>query len=163
MSRDFPSYAAAVKPILSGSLDRPAAGPFVVVALEVLAEDALKVARVADQEPVEALCADGSDEAFGRGVRDGRADRRLEGADPFAREHGVEGAGELAVAVSDQELRRGESRFQRGVAGLLGNPAAGRGACSPPALPGVEARASTTIGMARTGGQPPSCGARPEQ
>jgi hypothetical protein len=43
-------------------------GPFVVVVLEVLAEDAVEVAFVADQEPVEALCADGADEALRVGV-----------------------------------------------------------------------------------------------
>ena len=110
----------------SGAWRPSAVGPLVVVVLEVLAQDALEVALVADQEPVEALGADGADEALGVGVRDGRADRRLDDADPFAREHGVEGGGELAVAVSDQEPERGESRVQGEVAGLLGNPGAGR-------------------------------------
>ena len=64
-------------------------GPLVVVVPEVLAEDALEVALVSDQEPVEALGADRANEALGVGVRDGRADRRLDDPDPSAREHGV--------------------------------------------------------------------------
>jgi hypothetical protein len=81
-----------------GCLESAAAvGPLVVVVLEVLAEDALEVALAADQEPVEALCADGAAGALGVGVRDGRADRRLDDPDPFARERGVEGGSELAV------------------------------------------------------------------
>ena len=75
----------------------------VVVVLEEVDEDAVEVALVADQEPVEALAADGAHEAFCVGVRDGRADRGADHADAFAREDLVEDAGELAVAVADQE------------------------------------------------------------
>ena len=42
------------------------------------AEDALEVASVHDQEPVEALGADGADEALGDRVRLRRSYRRLE-------------------------------------------------------------------------------------
>jgi hypothetical protein len=97
-------------------------GPLVVVVLEVLAEDAVEVALVADQEPVEALCADGADEALGIGVRDGCADRRLDDPGPFAREHGVERGSELAVAITDQEPERGECRFQGSVARACWQP-----------------------------------------
>jgi hypothetical protein len=73
----------------------------VVVVLEVLVEDSAEVALVADQEPVEALCSDGADEALGVGVRDGRVGRRLDDPDPFAREDGVDDERELAVAITD--------------------------------------------------------------
>ena len=68
------------------------------------AEDALEVASVHDQEPVEALGADGADEALGDRVRLRRPHRRLDDSDAFAGEDGVEVTGELAVAVADQEL-----------------------------------------------------------
>ena len=64
------------------------------------------MASVHDQEPVEALGADGADEAFGDRVRFRRSHRRLDDPDAFAYEDGVEVAGELAVAVTDQEAKQ---------------------------------------------------------
>jgi hypothetical protein len=67
------------------------------------AEYALKVAAVDEQEPVEALSASGADEAFRDRVGLRRTDRCLDDLDALACEDGVEVAGELAVAVADQE------------------------------------------------------------
>jgi hypothetical protein len=96
--------------------------PLVVVVLQVLAQDAVEVALAADEVPVEALGVDGSDEALGVGVRGWRADRRLDDADPFAREHGVEGGRELAVAIADQEPQSVERAGEGEVARLLRDP-----------------------------------------
>ena len=85
------------------------------------AENALKVAAVDDQEPVEALSASGADEAFRDRVGLRRTDRCLDDLDALACEDGVEVAGELAVAVADQEaqLRRALSDCPSELAGLL--------------------------------------------
>jgi hypothetical protein len=56
-----------------------------------------------DQEPVEALGADGPDEALSDRVCPRRSYRCLDDLDAFAVEDGVEVARELAVAVADQE------------------------------------------------------------
>jgi hypothetical protein len=45
-----------------------------------------RLALVVDEDPVEALAADRSDDAFGVGVRDRRAHRRQDDSDAFARE-----------------------------------------------------------------------------
>jgi hypothetical protein len=81
-----------------------------------------EVAFVADEDPVEAFAADRADDELGVGVRDGRADRREDHADPFA--------GELGVAIADQEPEPDpdpvEQAADREVACLLGDPGAGR-------------------------------------
>jgi hypothetical protein len=68
-------------------------------------QDALQVTAVKDQQPVEALDADGSDEPLGDGVCLRRRHGRLHDADATAAEHLVERAGVLGVAVADQEAR----------------------------------------------------------
>jgi hypothetical protein len=80
--------------------------PVAVVVVGEDVEHTLEVAPVDDQEPVEALRADGANEALGDRVCLRRADRRLDDLDPFAHEDGVEVARELAVAVADQETQR---------------------------------------------------------
>jgi hypothetical protein len=96
-----------------------------VVAVDVAAEHAFEVSAVEDQQPVEALCTHGTDEAFGDSVRLWCADRGADDPDLFAAEDLVEGAGVLAVAVAvaDQEtdLLLGEEEAE--VASLLGDPA----------------------------------------
>jgi hypothetical protein len=74
-----------------------------VVVLEVVDEHPAEVVLVAEQEPVEAFAADGADEALRVGAGDRRADRREDDADRLAREDLVEDAGELAVAITDEE------------------------------------------------------------
>src|SRR3954451_8534599 len=65
-----------------------------------------RVAAAADQEPVEAVAADGADPAFGERVCLRRAKRGADDLDAFAVEDLVEGATELAVTVVDQEAGR---------------------------------------------------------
>src|SRR5438552_18951590 len=60
-----------------------------------------------------------------------RPDRRVDDADPLAAEHLVEAGAELAVAVVDEETRSLEEVGEAEVAGLLGDPAAGRFAVQP--------------------------------
>ena len=90
-----------------GRLKRESAvGAFAVVVLDVDGQDVFEVAAPDDQQPVETLVADGTDEALGVGVQLRGADRRVDHLDPFAAEDLVEGAAELAVAVVEQEPRR---------------------------------------------------------
>jgi hypothetical protein len=77
--------------------------PLAVVVVDVDAEHVFEVALVEDQQPVEALRTDCSDEAFCDRVRLRRSHRRLHDPDAFAAEDLVEGAAVLAVAVADQE------------------------------------------------------------
>ena len=72
-----------------------------VVVSDVDAEHVREVSAVEDQEPVEALAANGADEALGDGVRLRRAHRCLDDLDAFACEEGIEIACVLAVAVAD--------------------------------------------------------------
>jgi hypothetical protein len=60
----------------------------------------------ADQEPVEAVAAEGADPAFGERVCLRRAKRGANDLDALASEDLVEGAAELAVTVVDQEAGR---------------------------------------------------------
>ncbi len=97
-----------------------------VVVLEVLDKDSAQLALVAGENPVEALVAYCSDNAFGVGVRDRRPDRREDHPERFTREDDVERVGELRVPVADQEPERLEQAADREVACLLGDPGAGR-------------------------------------
>ena len=79
-----------------------------------------------DEDPVEALVADRADDAFGVAVRDRRAHWRQDHPDAFACEDGVEDAGELGVAIADQDTDIVEDAADREVAGLLSDPRSGR-------------------------------------
>jgi hypothetical protein len=72
-----------------------------VVVMDEDAKDTLEVASVQDQEPVEALGADGPHEALGDRVRLRCTNRRLDDLDAFVAEDSVEVVRELAVAVAD--------------------------------------------------------------
>src|SRR6266496_710564 len=91
--------------------------PLAVVMVDVDAEHAFEVASVEDQQPVEALRTDCSDEALCDRVRLRRSDRRLHDPDAFAAEDLVEGAAVLTVAVAAQEadalLRDAEAEVAR--------------------------------------------------
>jgi hypothetical protein len=102
--------------------------PVGVVVVGEDAEDALEMASVHDQDPVEAVGPDGADEALGDRVRFWRSHWRLDDLDAFAGEDGVEVAGELAIAVADQEAKRSWSVLERPgeLARLLGDPWPGR-------------------------------------
>jgi hypothetical protein len=81
------------------------------------------VAAVEDQQPVEALAADGSDEALGDGVCLRRPHRRLDDPDAAAAEHLVEDAAVLAVAVADQQASTLAGELEAEIARLLGTHA----------------------------------------
>jgi hypothetical protein len=74
----------------------------VVVALEGT-QRGCGVSLVEDQETVEEFAADRPDEALGDRVRPRRAHRCLDDPDVDGGEDGVEGDGELGVAVADEE------------------------------------------------------------
>jgi hypothetical protein len=73
-----------------------------VVVLDELLQRYREVARSGDQEVIEAFPAQRPD-PFGDGVRSWRSDQGADGADVGVGEDRVEGGGELAVAVTDQE------------------------------------------------------------
>jgi hypothetical protein len=85
------------------------------------------MARAGDQKMIETFAAQGADPAFRNGVRARCPDRGADDADVGAGEYRVEGGGELAVPVADQEAEPagvvGQVRDQ--VAGLLGHPRPG--------------------------------------
>jgi hypothetical protein len=94
-----------------------------VSALAVVdAQDVFEVAAAEDQQPVETLVADGADEPFRVRVRLWGLHRRVDDLDSFAAEQLVEGGGELAVAVVDQETRPLENAGEAEVARLLDGP-----------------------------------------
>ena len=75
-----------------------------VVVSQVLGENLPQVVLIDDQKPVENLPAQGADDPFADRVRLGRLRRAGDNPDAVCGEHSVEGAGELARAVPDQEL-----------------------------------------------------------
>ena len=83
-----------------------------------------KVASSEDQYAVGEFGSDSPDEAFSNGVRWWAAGRDLHGLDADIGEDAVEGCGELACAVADQEPDLGSSFAEVGheVAGLLRRP-----------------------------------------
>src|ERR1019366_1355085 len=78
--------------------------PGAVVMPQVLGQHLAQVVLIDDQEPVEELPAQGTDDRFADGVRSRRLRRAGENPDAVRSEYGVEGAGELACAIPDQEL-----------------------------------------------------------
>jgi hypothetical protein len=99
--------------------------PLGLVVVDVDAQHAFEVATVEDQEPVEALGAHGSDEAFGDRVRLGRSHRRLHDLDLLAAEEFVERAAVFAVSVADQKPDVLLGEVEAELARLLGDPVAG--------------------------------------
>jgi len=77
--------------------------------VDVDAEDVFELPAAADQEPVEAVAADGADPAFGERVRVRRPKRGADDLDTLVAEDVVEGAAEFGVAVVDQETDRPRS------------------------------------------------------
>src|SRR5947208_852462 len=102
--------------------------PMAVVVVDEGSEHAAEVALIDDQQPVEALGADGPDEALCDRVSLRRPHGRLDDLDAFAGEHGVKVARELAVAVADQEPKRRWPLLEHPdeLARLLRDPCAGR-------------------------------------
>ena len=102
-----------------------------VVVIDVDAQDAVELARADDQQPVQALGPCGPDEALGVCVGLWRAERRLDHRDALGAKDLVKSAGELRVAVADQERDVAERTGEAEVACLLGDPAAVRMAVAP--------------------------------
>jgi hypothetical protein len=84
----------------------------------------LEMAAVDDQYPVQQLAVYSTDPSLGDRIRSRRADRGAQDTDALAGEHGVEGVGELAVTITDQEREPSDAvaEVRQDVAGLLSNP-----------------------------------------
>ena len=95
--------------------------------LHVLAQYDVEVAWSGDQQVVEAFAAQRADEALGDRVCARCSDGCADDADVGAGEDGVEGGGELRIAVADQEpeLLGAVAEVDQQVAGLLGDPLPG--------------------------------------
>ena len=96
--------------------------------LHILAQHDVEMAWSGDQEVVEAFPSQGADEAFRDRVRSGCPDRRSNDLHVGADEDCIEGPGELAVPVTDQEPEPVGSiaEIHEQVAGLLSDPGPGR-------------------------------------
>src|SRR5674536_220515 len=77
---------------------------FLVVVLHVGPQNPVEVPGAEDQRPVQTVGASGLHPALGEGVRVRGPDRCADHANPFAGEDIIKGAGELGVAVADEEL-----------------------------------------------------------
>src|SRR6266542_6761984 len=107
----------AAAPRLRRTQVERAVRPLAVVVLDVRAEDVLEVAAVEDQQPVQALGADGADEPLRDRVRLRRPRRRLDDPDTFAAKDLVKGAAVLAVPVADQKPHAAAGEIEAEVAG----------------------------------------------
>ena len=87
-----------------GELSEGAVRPGCVVVLQVFGQHSSQMVLIDDQQLVEELPSQGADDPFADRVRSGRLRRAGENPDACRREDGVEGAGELACAIPDQEL-----------------------------------------------------------
>jgi hypothetical protein len=96
-------------------------GALVVAVLDVDPQDMFEMSAADDKEPVETLIADGADESLSVGVRL-RSHRRVDDRDSFAAEQLVEGGGELAVAIVDQEALPLEKVCEAEVCAPVGGP-----------------------------------------
>src|ERR1035441_5171565 len=82
---------------------KAAVWPRLVVVADVFGEHLVEVSSGDDEEMVEALLADGADEALGVRVRTRRTHRRADALDADRGEDFVEAPRELGVAVADEE------------------------------------------------------------
>jgi hypothetical protein len=91
--------------------------------LHILAQYDVEMAWSDDQEVVEAFPSQGADEPFRDRIRAGCPDRGADDPHVSTGEDGVEGRGELAVPVADQEPEPVGSiaEVNQQVAGLLGD------------------------------------------
>ena len=77
--------------------------PPAVVVGAVLGEDGPQVPFTEDQDAVGEFGSGGQDESFGEAVRSRTSRWNLHGVDACAVQDGIEGGGELAGAVTDEE------------------------------------------------------------
>jgi hypothetical protein len=97
-----------------------------VVVLDVAVEDAKEVPAAGDQEMVQAFPAHSADPALGDGVGVRRLDRCAEDLGADRAPEVIEGSGELAVAVAEQESEAGLLiKRAKEIPGLLGDLGAG--------------------------------------
>jgi len=75
--------------------------PGCVVVLKVFGQHPAQMVLIDDQQQVEELPAQGTDDPFADRVRSQRPRWAAENPDAFRREHSVERAGELPCAISD--------------------------------------------------------------
>ena len=73
-----------------------------VVMINEHREDALKVTRVEDEQPIEALGTNGPHESFRDPVRLRRLNRRSHDTNARALKDGVEAPREFAIVIADQ-------------------------------------------------------------
>ena len=108
-------------------LSEGAVWPVIVVVAFELVQHRCGMPLVDDQEAVEEFAADRPDEALGDRVRPRCPHRRLDDPHIDGGEDGVEGGGELAVSVSDEEPEAavGVIEVHQQVAGELGEPGSG--------------------------------------
>src|SRR5664279_3197396 len=111
-----------------GLLTQGPVRPVSVVMGDVLGQDAFEVPTTEDQRSVEALTADGADEAFGEGVGSGSSGRCANDADTFCLEDLVEARGGLGVPVTNEESDVMDPNLQchGQVSRLVDHPGAGR-------------------------------------
>ena len=100
----------------------------IIVVADVLVQHHAQMPFTGDQHPVGALPTYRADPALGDRVRPWRLERRPDHFDPDRAEHRVEGGGELAVSVAQQEPQRCSCREPRpyrsgGMLGLVENAA----------------------------------------
>ena len=102
--------------------------PSAVVVGAVAREDPTQVPFAEDQDAVGEFGFGGQDETFGEAVRSRASRWNLHGVDPDVGEGGVEGGGELASSVADEEPEGGDTVVEvlQQVAGLLGGPGSSR-------------------------------------
>jgi len=79
----------------------------VVEVRDVLGQHHHQMAAVDDQHPVQQFAPEGADPSFGDPVRPRCPHWGAQDAHPLAGEHDIKHAGELAVAVPDQEKAPG--------------------------------------------------------
>ncbi len=77
-----------------------------VVMINEHREGALKVTRVDDQQPVEALGTNGPHESFRDAVRLRRLNRRAHDTDARALKHLIEASREFAIVIPNQQANR---------------------------------------------------------
>ena len=77
-----------------------------IVMINAHREDTLDVTRIEHEQPIKAFGTNGSNESLRDRVRLWRLDRRTNDANPRTLKHLVEAAGELAVAIANQEANR---------------------------------------------------------
>jgi hypothetical protein len=100
--------------------------------LGVLGQHGFSMPLADDQDAIEEFATNRADEAFGDRVGSRRLHRRLDDPDVDGGECSVEGGSELGVAVAvavadeDPESAFGVVEVHEQVAGLLGQPGAGR-------------------------------------